>query len=623
MHALRRCCPLLFFTVLVLGFAGCGGGGNSQSAAPTPVFTSTPVQAAVEGSPYSYQLAASDSAGSPISYALTNAPEGATLNGNTITWTPTAAQSRVANSFTVTARSSTGGSATQSWSVTPNGTVRVSWAYTYWAPSGPITVPHDWRLGAQYAAVLAPQADGSFQTLQGTVDANGVFTIPNVPAGYYWLRLAPRATYWTSSSVFDAGTDILGSPMQSTGTIASSTTRTIQISLQGLDPVSGNGVVQLFVPREGFISAGFTFPTVPGSDTLATSVRSSGNVDFSQLGPAFLLQYKPASLGTRNALVLGPALSLSDVRLSNTGVSTINETLSPSPQSSLNLVVKGTAWKTLFDNAAPTPVTSLESSFRVSLAPFSSRYAINGNSIDLLRTISSEHSVLIDFLNTPGPCTGMFSMISGSGFISPLPSPSTTAFTDQDYGTVQYGDPFPSSWLRSYQICQRATVQVPLPSSTFSETFVLSNGAATALPNATAEPLISPVQNPTINGTSLLSATTINSSDITLSWSAPALGSPVGYGVHVFIASPLPVSPGFPVPAGPSTAYGEMNVLSTAKTSLRIPPGVIAPGNTYVFLITALADAGANMESSPNRSALPVANADLISAPITIGSAEQ
>jgi hypothetical protein len=144
--------------------------------------------------------------------------------------------------------------------------------------------------------------------------------------------------------------------------------------------------------------------------------------------------------------------------------------------------------------------------------------------------------------------------------------------------------------------------------------FTLTNGASTALPNLANTPLISPVQNPQINGISLFTATTVNSSDVTLSWSAPALGSPYGYRVQVL------------TPANQlrdNTVYSATAVLNTAKTSLRIPPGIITSGKTYVFLITSLADAGANMETHPNRSALPVANADLISAPITIGSAGQ
>src|SRR5208337_4200958 len=80
---------------------GCGSSGSTSAAAP--VFNSAPVTAAVEGNTYSYSLAATAPGGGTVSYALTAAPDGATLSGDTITWTPTAAEARVANNFTVTA----------------------------------------------------------------------------------------------------------------------------------------------------------------------------------------------------------------------------------------------------------------------------------------------------------------------------------------------------------------------------------------------------------------------------------------------------------------------------------------------------------------------------------------
>jgi hypothetical protein len=57
---------------------------------------------------------------------------------------------------------------------------------------------------------------------------------------------------------------------------------------------------------------------------------------------------------------------------------------------------------------------------------------------------------------------------------------------------------------------------------------------------------------------------------------------------------------------------------TTAKTTVNLPP--LLAGKTYLFLITALADGHANVETMPNRSALPTAYASVVSAPITISS---
>lgn len=176
--------------------------------APAPVFSSTPASAALEQTLYSYDIAVTDPAGTAVTLALTTAPAGGDLSGSTLTWTPTPAQSRVANNFVVTASSDAGGSATQSWSVTPAGTIHGSIIDVYWNSSGSTLSPYD--LTQQPIAALVPQPDGSVQLLSGVGNSDGTFTIPNVPGGYYWLQAG--WLYWTDSSTFDAGVDYSGRP---------------------------------------------------------------------------------------------------------------------------------------------------------------------------------------------------------------------------------------------------------------------------------------------------------------------------------------------------------------------------------------------------------------------------
>src|SRR5215471_15624433 len=197
---------LVLFLTLIL--VGCGG-GSMNAPPPTITFTSTPVTSAEEGVAYSYQLAATSSNSSAVTFSLSSGPSGATLSGNTISWTPTHAESRASNSFTVTATTSAGGSATQSWTLTPNGTVNITAVVTYWTPTGSMNVAPQWIANAIPSA-LVPQSDGSLQRLQGTANADGSVSIPNVPGGYYWLEIGPNANYWTSTSDFDDGRDAIG-----------------------------------------------------------------------------------------------------------------------------------------------------------------------------------------------------------------------------------------------------------------------------------------------------------------------------------------------------------------------------------------------------------------------------
>jgi hypothetical protein len=182
--------------------------------------------------------------------------------------------------------------------------------------------------------------------------------------------------------------------------------------------------------------------------------------------------------------------------------------------------------------------------------------------------------------------------------------------TDTD-GTVQYGDPFPSAWRRTFRVCQSASVAVPVPGTSQTQSINLTNDQTTVLPTATVKPLLSAVLNPKINGADLFTASTVNSTGVTLSWDPPTIGTPFGYQVAIMTPTAFPGS--FP---GTTVNYLTSTILSTAKTSITIPPNVLASGRTYLFVITSLADGRANMETSPHRSSLPIANADVISAPI-------
>jgi hypothetical protein len=63
--------------------------------------------------------------------------------------------------------------------------------------------------------------------LQGATNPDGTLSIPHVPAGYYWLQLAATSNFWTSTSNFDAGQDIVSNPHVTT----TQNTTTFNVSL--------------------------------------------------------------------------------------------------------------------------------------------------------------------------------------------------------------------------------------------------------------------------------------------------------------------------------------------------------------------------------------------------------
>jgi hypothetical protein len=607
---------LLFFPVALAGISfGCSGGA-AMLPAPTPVFNSTPATNAVEGSVYTYQLSATDPAGGTVSFALTEAPAGAGLNGSTLSWTPTGAQSRIADSFTVRATTTGGGTATQSWSVTPNGTVHLSWVDNFWTANGPTAAPRDWTKEpgpADEVAALVPQADGSLLTLKGSGNADGTFAIPNVPGGHYWLHIAPLAIYWTSSSRFDFGSDLVG--VQASATSGSEKT-IFNVNATGLDPLQG-GDWFAFMTDLPLLDLGFPVLGPPGATTFQLRAQISGNVDFSRANSAFLMQFEPVSLGSFNGLKLGPELTLQNPSFQNGTTNNVDGALNVSAPSSFPLSINGSQWVPLFAAASPTAATPIGSVLSVSAQPF-----VTGRFATPLRTVLGPDLPLVSPLSVSGlplvlssamsSCANASgsSLILGPGPVEPVTS-QPPLLTDENFGTLQYGDPFPAAWTRFFTFCQKATAAVPIPNSSTTTPFVLVYGQNTVLPTAAVAPLISAVQNPTINGSSLLTANTINTTPLALAWDAPSGMKAFGYTVQLFVLL---------TPPNGKTEYFPAERFSTAERSMTLPVTLNA-GQTFVVLITAIVDGLADLESSPRRSGLPTAYASMVSAPITIGPA--
>jgi hypothetical protein len=591
----------LFVAVFLIGCGG-GGAGGTHTPPSSPTFTSVPGTAAVEGSSYSYQLVATSSDASAITFSLTSGPTGATLSGNTLTWTPTHDQSRVADNFVVTATTPAGGSATQTWTVTPNGTINIVAVATYWTPTGSIDVPRPWFANVPYPAALILQSDGSLQRLQGAANPDGGFSIPNVPAGSYWLQINPNANYWTSTSDFDDGFDTIGRPPATT--VQSTTTFAFDIggTAPGTGYLFGQTDVQDLNILELFGAAGFT--------QLGFQTSRYSDFDWSKVTTLYFSEFVPASSGGFNGYVLGPTQTVTNVSLINGATNNIPVTLTPSPAASIPLSIQGTAWAATQTVGPGTPTIQL-SDYSVFVQPFlMDRYAFPG--ADLLQVAPdfallrpSPPSQPQPFVVSPPPY--FCNMTTGHSGFPLVTFGAPPIVTDQNYGAISYGDPFPSLWPRYFQYCQISTLNLPRPNSSEMDSFTSVIKQTTSLPSDPVTPLLSPVQNPMLNGASLFQSATLSTTKLTLSWTAPATGSPFGYYISVYEFATLPMGLSGYVPAG---RYG------TSQTSLTVP--FLSAGNTYVFTITANADAVATMDKAPLRSKIPIAESGIVSAPIVI-----
>lgn len=595
-------CAIVSAISLVATSCGGGSGGTKITAEP-PIFTTAPPSAAAQGTAYSYSIAATDPSGGSVTFALTTGPTGASLSGDTLTWTPTAAQSRAASNFTVTATSSENATATQSWTVSPTGIVTVNSVTTYWEPSGPVQVPAIAAASLEVSAVV-PESDGSITVLKGTTASPGVITIAGVPAGNYWLTfgaldLLPNSTYayWTNASTIDGGHDVAGTPA---GILNALGTTVFDLNFTGLDSLAEPTPI-VFQPENNTLT--LPLPLSSSTSTADISLTIDGNIDWSKVSELFLGQYEPQPLAPLNNAVLGPSVLLTNQSFTNSSVNSLTENLTATP-ASLPLAVQGSQWASLLANAAPAAPASYASGFSLLAEPYVTGInAPGGVGAPNLVLAATSTTTGVDFALEPyGPTC------DSAGFpLFPFTAPAIT--TDQTLGTLSYSDPFDSSWTRAESFCQEAIVPIPVPGTGATANFALVASATTAPGSAAIAPIVSPVQQPTINGASLYTPATLTTTTPAIAWTAPATGAPYGYRVTVFVQ----------ITAETLQTYSIAGVFNTSQTSMTLPP--LSAGNSYVFSIAAEVDGAANVETSPFRSALPTGSASVVSAPITISSA--
>ncbi len=611
MLATRSIALSVVFLAFAIVLSSCGSSSGSKGSAQTPIFSTTPPADAEQGNEYSYDVQAVDPSGGSVTFALTTGPTGASINGSTISWTPTAAESRTGNNFEVTATTSEGGTATQSWTVSPTGIITVNVVDTYWEPSGPVQVAADAAVSASISVVV-PNSDGSLTVLKGATTAPGVVSIAGVPAGSYWLTSGTLtypfplssggAAHFTNASAIDLGSDIAWGPSASS---TSANQATVAFNLSGLDSV--NSETEVLFSSEAF---SLDLSDFPNSTSLSQTLALSAYVDWSEITSAFLAQYELTTLGSFNIGVTGPSALLSDLTIANSGTTTITEALSSTP-TSLGVTVQGSQWASTFTGASVAAPSSYLSGFSAIAEP----YVIGVNALPTIAGAPALNPFNIVLAATPyilpppiNTFFGQFVSCDSTGFAYSSQDTQAGITTDESLGTLAYNDSLPSTWTRAETFCDEALTPVALPNSSSTANFALVTSASVPPSSSPLALNVSQVQSPMINNASLFAAATLNTTTPSLSWTAPATGSPYGYAIVPYLFTNATNA----IPYVATTAF------YTSQTSVTLPP--LSAGNTYVFSITALVDGAANVQTSPFRSALPTGYASVVSAPMTISS---
>ncbi|MGB8013785.1 MAG: hypothetical protein WCF68_19390 [Terriglobales bacterium] len=579
---------------------------------PQPNFTSTPPMAASQDQPYSYTLAATDPAGTNVSYTLVTAPNGATLSGSTVSWTPSAQQARQDNAFAVKATSTAGGTATQSWAVAPTGTVEGSMLIMHWSADGTVGIEDNSVVAPIYSwAALVPQADGSLTVLPGTGYPDATWDVPGVPAGYYWMQFQPGDVVWTNASVFDYGSDSMGHmqlPLAYTFW---------GCDLTGLDPWDQvNDSLQLFsVNAQAFaatIEVEGIAPT-PGSTicdlgpatsfgpTTIVGVMSGINGDITST-----VQFEDSDALTffDNALGIGPALNQPMTVLAAYPPpngppflpATVSGALAITQPQSQDFTITFSAWENAFN--AGGPVAAVPQAFEIEV-----------NSQQQAAGLARTNPMLFGF----SPNLAFAGADSNAAWPQDVNGNNTWP-QDGDFGTLTFNNPFTTGMVATFDIVYiiNATAQysIPFPNSTVPVQLQATNTLWTpTLPTGFA-PEIQPVGNPQVNGTSLFTATTVPTVSPTLTWTAPTSDAPVIYDISICQ----------PVLSGTTaTCNGVYYFGNYTQTTFTVPAGILTPGDSYIFAIESDSRTGFD-PLHPNRYSLPEATAWLVSAAITVNS---
>jgi RHS repeat-associated protein len=207
-------------TAIVEILVSDGRGGKAQqkltlpvneSANHPPQFTSTPETQALVGSAYGYSIAATDSDGDTFTFSLDQAPNGMTLSGSQVNWTPADTQAGRVHDVVIRATDARGAASTQSFGIAVNAPAEFNEAPEIRSiPTSPAFVGEEYQYD-----VIARDADGdsltytleaapSGMTLNSTGQVRWTPASDQVAAHAVRIRVSDGRSYATQSFTLEA-----------------------------------------------------------------------------------------------------------------------------------------------------------------------------------------------------------------------------------------------------------------------------------------------------------------------------------------------------------------------------------------------------------------------------------
>jgi hypothetical protein len=393
------------------------------------------------------------------------------------------------------------------------------------------------------------QDGGTFVTYEGVGKADGTFVIPNVPAGPYYLSFDPTRIVVTDSRKVEIVTaTTLGRPGPATQP-ADTSGATIAFELGNLHPYQSTDGITLFSSNANVTRFRLT-PTVAvgaTSGTFTYTVRTGQPlIDPAQGDRALLTQ-----LTSRTAPLEG-----SIETLSYRSVSRAFEAPAFQARPGETQTISGT----MTEPPALTPALHWD------LAAF-------GNQATAVHPRAAVAAQLMIVEVQPAPRTyGVIPNLPRLVEIFQAPA------VDEVRTTLTFANPYPTSWTPVGTTETSFQVPYQLPGTTTPATLFGSSSHSDVLPaffSSRIAPRFGPVLQPRIEGQDAQQAVTLTTTTPEVSWMAPPAVPGERYHYILFI-NELSVD-------GSATVSQPVATLWTDDTRLRVPPGMLSPGRSYVF----------------------------------------
>jgi len=167
--------------------------------------------------------------------------------------------------------------------------------------------------------------------------------------------------------------------------------------------------------------------------------------------------------------------------------------------------------------------------------------------------------------------------------------------------SVPYGNPFSEQWQEYGGVFAYDYLYLPVGDSAtiLTRMSYVSVETAEAIKGGPIVPLVGVVRTVTIDGADGFTASELASATPTISWGAPTVGTAHGYILSV-MRRELLIDSGM-------TRIEHVATLRTTRSSIRLPPGLLDSGSSYVFQITSACVPSETLLEAPYRRTLPEA----------------